>query len=492
MAIDQNLFLKAGETPDAYKTRVAGYQTKKSAPVITASNLGQTSSAVALAPTINSATPQGTEQFITSSIIDPYRAQKEAEIASLKDTQSTAQSSIADIYSSLVGQGARSEDIYKQEGVDTAKKQVDDLTSQIEAEQLANRRQIEELQRTNPNGLFGGALQDETDRINRLSLQKQADLSIVQSAALRRYDTASAIADRRIQLEFEPLKVQLDALKYFYSENQATLNKEEDRLFQQKITQDERTYNEKFTAAKTLQDTKLSVMKSLAEKGASTSVQLAVQNATSPEEAMRIAAPYLAEVGDVSTQVVDLEGKKVLINSKTGETIRVLGGEEAANTALQTAQQKSNIELVDSLRKTLSTAVGPTALSRLSFTEPITGRRGTTIAGIEQLRSQLSLDSLINAKARGATFGALSEGELGILSNSATKIGSWAIKDKNGNITGYKASEKDFNKELDKINNFAKLDYILKGGAPEDVGAITMSDGSIVTENSDGTYSVLQ
>ena len=118
----------------------------------------------------------------------------------------------------------------------------------------------------------------------------------------------------------------------------------------------------------------------------------------------------------------------------------------------------------------------------------MTGGRQNFIASVEQIRSNLNLEALIGAKARGATFGALSDQELQVLASSASKIGTWAKKDGDGNVVAYNASEKDFKRELDKINNFARLDYIRKGGLPEDIGAVLMTDGNYYVQNSDGTY----
>lgn len=172
------------------------------------------------------------------------------------------------------------------------------------------------------------------------------------------------------------------------------------------------------------------------------------------------------------------------------------GGTGVAGTTsktLPTAVAKSNIDLITGLQNDsyLSTAVGPNTLARTSFSNIVTGGKDNFIAGVEQLKSQLSLDSLINAKARGATFGALSDTEMRILSASATKLGTWAIKNGNGDVIGYQTSEGAFKKELDKINNFAKLDYILKGGTPADVGAQQMPNGKYVVQNSDGTFTEL-
>ena len=130
--------------------------------------------------------------------------------------------------------------------------------------------------------------------------------------------------------------------------------------------------------------------------------------------------------------------------------------------------------------------IGKQAYSQLS------GAEQDFIGSVEQLRSNLNLDSLIDAKSRGATFGALSDQELKVLSNAATKIGQWAIKDSNGNVVGYNVSQGAFKKELEKINNFAKLDYIIKGGDPMDVNAQMQSDGSIWVKNSDGTLTKIK
>lgn len=204
-----------------------------------------------------------------------------------------------------------------------------------------------------------------------------------------------------------------------------------------------------------------------------------------------------AKVGSGSdkldTQVVDLNGKKVLINSQTGEVISDFGGTSGTGV-LQLNQVKANVDQVDNILSSgaLSGAVGPNALARFSPISSLTGSKANLIADVEQIRSQLSLQSLINSKAQGATFGALSEGELLLLQSSGSKLTQWAVEDPNTKkIVGYKASEKDFKAEMDKINNFAKLDYILKGGNPEDVGAVQQSDGKYLVKNSDGTYTTL-
>ncbi|OHE77469.1 MAG: hypothetical protein A3F67_11000 [Verrucomicrobia bacterium RIFCSPHIGHO2_12_FULL_41_10] len=194
-----------------------------------------------------------------------------------------------------------------------------------------------------------------------------------------------------------------------------------------------------------------------------------------------------------NTQVVDINGRKLLINSDTGETIKEIGG-GAGQDQLSMAQAQGDIDLVDSLKthKGLGSSVGTIKLTRFTPFGMMTAKKSDFIASVEQLASQLSLESLIQAKSRGATFGALSEGEMRILSASASKIGTWRIIDKDDNVEGYKTSEANFKKELDSISNFAKLDYILKGGDPTQVGVQITSDGAYWSINSDGSYTQLR
>ena len=194
----------------------------------------------------------------------------------------------------------------------------------------------------------------------------------------------------------------------------------------------------------------------------------------------------------IETEVIGEKGKEKLINSKTGEVIMDYSG-GGAGGAQQLAYSSQKIKDISALLTdgSLDSAVGPQGLARMSMNS-FTGAKSNFIAGIEQLREQLTLDKLVQAKQSGATFGALSDGERQTLAAAATKLGTWAVRDNAGNVKGYKASETDFKAELDKINNFAKLDFILKGGNPEAVDVQEMDDGTLWTKNSDGTYTQIK
>jgi hypothetical protein len=114
------------------------------------------------------------------------------------------------------------------------------------------------------------------------------------------------------------------------------------------------------------------------------------------------------------------------------------------------AKEKAQLALTLKDHKGLKNAVGTIALGRKAPFQ--WGQKADFINSIEQLVSDLSLESLIEAKERGATFGALTDREMKILASAATTIGNMRQYDKNGNVTGYKSTESRFKEELDKIS----------------------------------------
>ena len=218
--------------------------------------------------------------------------------------------------------------------------------------------------------------------------------------------------------------------------------------------------------------------------------KLQIENAQLQNKKLRM---DMSGSGSPNLQFVAATGNQPggVFNPKTG-VFTPLTGTQDNTMRLATAQ--SNISSIDSLLKngSLDAAVATNKLGSYSFPNLFTSGKSNFIAGVEQLRTQLTLDNLINAKANGATFGALSEGELALLNASASKLGTWAQKDSAGNVLYYKTDEASFKQELDKINQFAKLDYLLKGGNPASVGVTQQADGTYWVKNSDETYTQLK
>ena len=391
-------------------------------------------------------------------------------------TKSTLQQSIQDIMglNNEIGNVGNTVD---RTAEDTARKEADRYTSEIEAEQLANRRAIENLQKNNPQGLFGGALQDEVNRIDRDSLSKQADLAILQNSALRNYSTAKDIADREVQNKLEPLKIKLENLKFFYQENKELFNKEDDRLYNEKIKEQDREIAKQEKALQTISDLSITAI----QNGAPASVVAKIRNSETVDEAYGFAGGYGVSLDDKikRAQLNKLnatdKGEAPTIKSINGVDMQWDGSKWVTPTGGTLPQDINQIlELEDKIKsidglikdKGFAQSVGSTGLfGRGGTLQP--GQRQNFIAGVQQLVSKDTLETLINLKAKGGTLGALSDQERIMLQSAATKIGFWAKTDKNGKVVSYQANEKDFKAELETIKRLTERAYDKATGGTE-------------------------
>ena len=99
------------------------------------------------------------------------------------------------------------------------------------------------------------------------------------------------------------------------------------------------------------------------------------------------------------------------------------------------------------------------------------------IGGVEKLISSGTIKSLIDAKANGATFGALSDRELGIIAASFSKIGKWKVEAGDGRTIGYNVSAKDMAEELNKIKaSSEKVINDLQGKIPTESGGDSIDE----------------
>ena len=118
-------------------------------------------------------------------------------------------------------------------GVFEADSALQDINNELRTEQLGRRRSVEALQ---GQGNLKGTTQSQVNNINRESYSKQADMAIVQLAAQGRFNSASALADRKANAMFEQEQNQIDAAKITYEDYKDLYNKAERREFETALT----------------------------------------------------------------------------------------------------------------------------------------------------------------------------------------------------------------------------------------------------------------
>ena len=119
-------------------------------------------------------------------------------------------------------------------GVFEAESALQDINNKLRTEQLARRRSNELI--TSTGGQSKGQAQSQINNVNRESYSKQADMAIVQLAAQGRFNSASALADRKANAMFEQEQNQIDAAKITYEDNKDLYNKAEQREFETALT----------------------------------------------------------------------------------------------------------------------------------------------------------------------------------------------------------------------------------------------------------------
>lgn len=139
---------------------------------------------------------------------------------------------------------------------------------------------------------------------------------------------------------------------------------------------------------------------------------------------------------------------------------------QAENPKIPELREK--VTLLDSLLTSegLSGSVGSYGVSRWTPFSSDKAERQEFAAGVNQLISKETVDTLVNLKERGGTLGALSDQERVLLQSAATKIGTWMQRDENGQPTGkFEVSEKAFKEELENIKQLTLKAIERAGGS---------------------------
>jgi hypothetical protein len=121
-----------------------------------------------------------------------------------------------------------------------------------------------------------------------------------------------------------------------------------------------------------------------------------------------------------------------------------------ADTAIETFKEKLGFadEILQDKQGLKSSA------GAIQFQMPFSKTKQRFTGNVEGLLDVESIDSLIDAKSRGATFGALTDKELQMLRSGASRIGKWAITDPDtGKVTGYDIDEETLQKELTRLRD---------------------------------------
>lgn len=457
-----------GDTPTAL-SRPQG------APEIPADTIG-TQTAVRLPAPIVSTVAQDA----LGATVEPSEALPTQEVAAVEQPQRPQDALVERILGNIEesrGRGDRTAEILEAERVGEKRRAVDSIQDEIRRKDAFYRRQQEDLA-AGGGGLKSGAL-GESNTISRNRNRELADLRIQEQGALGAFNTANAIAQQKVDAEFEPLQDEINNLTAVFGLMQNDLSESEKLQAQAQITskQTDKTFAQQ-SASK--------MHEMLFQSGAMTPERLqilnkgmeeaytAIANGDSPEQG--IASMQGALEGVVSPQVMSFQLQQAqfaLQKQKYGEGLMATAVANQAKAKANRDSTKLNMEVVDDKRILGESllehagkkgAVGAYGFARLTPFDIDKADRREYVSSVMQLIDGLTLNELVSAKARGATFGSLQLEEMKKIANSATKINSWLVE-KDGKTVGFEISEQLMDKEVNNIIGLFERDLRNQAGS---------------------------
>ena len=368
-----------------------------------------------------------------------------------------------------------------------AKIESDKYLSQLEQEQLSNRRVAEDLTK-NFKGTTTG-LSSAVAAKNRESLSKQADIAILYTSANRSYDTAKSIADRAVEMKLEESKIKLSALKFFYDENKDAFDKADDRLYSETIKKADREYKKQEEIENKIRDLKLNVAQYAGSSASGILSKLSAIDTTKAgafDEAAKIAGKYASDPLDRELKraqidsanrsnrpsaeapiTKEIDGKTMQWDPKTNGWISptVSGGGVTDPAAVE----KSNDD-IKQIKNLASNKIGINSSAGMFQRHSLinTNKVNDWRANVKNVLSQTTLAELVRVKGSGVTFGALSEGERQAVADASTALNAameYEGEGENKTPTGrFKASESFVEEKLGLIQKYAEIDFKKRNG----------------------------
>jgi hypothetical protein len=198
----------------------------------------------------------------------------------------------------------------------------------------------------------GGVTPFQTADLRNNTIQ-QLGVSAMLNAANGNLSTAQDQVDAAVKAKFDPIQAELDAQKAQLAAIQPLLDAEEKKQAAEQSAQLQERQNQ-ITQQQDDQKTIYSTMLVAAQNGADSITLRNIQNATTPDAAIAAAGSSLVKP---NTQVVNANGRVLLVDQTTGKTIADLGTSDAALKLASTNSSSAMVTLTDSSGKNLNVPV---------------------------------------------------------------------------------------------------------------------------------------
>lgn len=403
---------------------------------------------------------------------------------------------LEDLQRETVGRAEFTAEEQTRQGIGRFEQEIADINKEIGIERNALRQTLIDNE-GRAQGQFSRRARGEAARAMAQTAANIEALSSASAAAQGNLTVAQNAVQRAVQAKFEPIEEEIRANREILELRKGTLSLQERKLAERReeaLKSQERSFQlQKMTMSQDMNSVASAVKdgRISAAQGARINQQL-VNGDRSGMNAIPLAGSLLTEeemaaisqaeatlpILDKKLSNMDALLENDAIGSVVGPTFLArreggfLGGLKrfatgALSGGLAAGAAGSVLGGVGAIPAGIGGALvsGTAAAVAPGLPDVVTGQRQDFIAGVEQMVSQEFLDSLINVKAQGATFGALQKAEQDALTQAATKIGTWRIANSDGTVLGYNASEESFKEEIQTIRNLTNLAMTRAGGS---------------------------
>lgn len=346
-------------------------------------------------------------------------------------------------------------------------------------------RSIENQERVRQGGGDTSFQAGEAQRVARNDAIQGLYLSAQQQAVLGNITLAEDTAKNAVAAEFAQMEQDLATQRQNIIANYDLFTPEQKKRADQAllaIDKDDQFVAEQKENKKQIQ----SLAVQLASYGVGQDIIFQVQKAADFDDAISTAAPYLqSPEAKLSLEKMRLDIALAKESIATQRATRAAIGQKAVEERVVAVKEatkdiRKQNDRINDLNRLLShpglnSSVGTNPLGRFAIADYWSGAKSDFAASVDTIISQDFLNTLIDVKGQGATFGALTDREGTAIRAAANKLELYAVRDDLGKVKYFKASEEDVRDEIIRIQESAKL---IREAAAESVGIEDVLSGS--------------
>lgn len=289
---------------------------------------------------------------------DQFQKNLQTEKTTAKNAEQSAYDTyIQSLKDAPTESGLTASEYAKKGGVDEIQQELNKINQDILVEQTSLERELEALDK-NPQGLFGGALEDKKNKIKTESLRRQADYSLIQLGIQGRFDSAKAVADRAIDAQLESEKNKMEANRLSYERNANIFSTAEKREYEAAYNQRQQAFKEKEQTMKDISDLSLIAL----ENGAPASVVLAMRQGKTLDDAIVAGSQYLRSTKSTGLKGLTSKDYRDMLREAypeiSSEAISQLTERELEDFVMQLVEYESSSGKFSTLKGNPITAMG--------------------------------------------------------------------------------------------------------------------------------------